>query len=78
MAYPLQTMSCDNDRTIGISKRTILLLAAFGLGLGFLLGSLGVPRWAYFAAPLAAMPLLIYELRRAMAEQDRRRSRGHL
>lgn len=67
-------MSFNREPTLGIPKRTILLLGVLGFGLGYLLGSLDFPRWAYLVAPIVMTPLFVYELRRIAAEEDRRRS----
>lgn len=67
----MQTMSRKNTRILGLSKLTIGLACLLGLGLGLLLASLDAPLWAYYVASLALVPLLIYELPRAAAEEDR-------
>jgi hypothetical protein len=69
-------MSRKNTRILGLSKLTIALACLLGSGLGLLLGSLDAPLWAFYAGALAMLlPLLIYELPRAAAEEDRERGR---
>jgi hypothetical protein len=68
-------MSRKNTRFLGLSKLAIGLACLLGLGLGLLLASLDAPLWGFYVASFALVPLLVYELRRAAAEEDRERGR---
>lgn len=69
-------MSCKNTKFLGLSKLTIVLASLLGLMLGLILAALDAPLWSYYLASISMLPLLLYELPRAAAEEDRKR--GHL
>ena len=57
---------------VGLSKRTVALLALLSVGLGVILESIGAPLWVYYVAPISMAPILVQELRRHDAEGTRR------